>query len=390
MKLTTRKALALTKPGLYGDGETLFLRVAPGGSKQWVQRLTIKGKRHDLGLGPYPLIGIERARIDAMRNRLTVYDGGDPLADRRRATMPTYREADIKVLTAKAATWKGDQSANAWRRSIAMYVLPIIGDMPLDEVTQQHVLSILTPIWTAKPAVARKLRQRMTAVFEWAMAHRLVSKNPAGEAINGALPRTKAVKEHFRALAYQDMPDALRSIEASTGSLAARLALQFVALTAARCGEVRGAVWDEVDIDSATWVIPAARMKSAREHRVPLSVSALELLGRARELRDDSGLLFPSPMRPGETLSNGTLNHTLKTTGLEDRTTVHGFRSTFRNWCADSGKDREIAESALAHVVGGTEGSYMRADLFDRRRRLMRQWADYLTGGRGAVVQLHG
>ena len=289
------------------------------------------------------------------------------------------------MLTAKSATWKGERSAIAWRQTISKYVLPVIGDMPLDQVTQLDVLKILSPIWTVKPAVARKLRQKLVAVFEWSMAHRFTATNPAGEAINGALPRTKAVKEHFRALPYQAMPDALRTIEASTGGLAGRLALQFVALTAARCGEVRGATWAEVDVDSATWIIPPERMKSGR---VPLSAPALALLYRARALRDDSGIVFPSPMRPGETLSNGTLNHTLKTTGLAARTTVHGFRSTFRGWCADSGKDREIAESALAHVVGGTEAAYMRADLFSRRRRLMDQWAAYLTGETAKVVAI--
>ena len=396
-KLTARKAQALTKPGLYSDGETLFLRVAAGGSKQWIQRIRVKGKRHDIGIGPFPLVSIGRARIEATRNRLAVWEGRDPLAEKRAkqmaATVPTFAAAQSAVLEAKAATWKGGAdsgTAKQWRQSMDRYALPAIGDKRLDRVAQADVLAILTPIWTKRPAVARKLRQRLVSVFEYGTAHGHISSNPAGEAINGALPRTVAVKRHNRALPYGEVAATLDAVETFSGSLAARLALRLTILTAARNGEVRAARWDEFDIDAATWIVPAERMKTGREHRIPLSGAALETIERARTLDDGSGLVFPSPMKRGRPLSNMTLAGVLKSLGLADRATVHGFRSSFRDWCADTGKPREIAEAALAHTVGGTEGAYFRSDLFARRRRLMDSWAAFVTGQRGDVVALHG
>ena len=208
--------------------------------------------------------------------------------------------------------------------------------------------------------------------------------------IDGALPKQRAIKEHFRALHYKDVAGALDTIAGSGASLPSKLALRFLILTAARTGEILGATWDEVDIETKTWTIPASRMKMTRAHRVPLSDAALDVLKQARILDDTSGLVFPSVSRPGKPMSNMTLTKLLKDNGLADRATVHGFRSSFRDWCADTGKPREIAEAALAHVVKGTEGAYFRSDLFERRRTLMSQWADYLTGRRADVVKLHG
>ena len=194
----------------------------------------------------------------------------------------------------------------------------------------------------------------------------------------------------MRALPYRDVAAALATIEASGSSLSAKACLTFTILTAARSGEARGAIWDEIDEDAATWTIPGSRMKGGREHRVPLSAAALGVLERMRPLRDDSGLVFPSPTRRGKPLSDMTLTKILRNTGLSARSTVHGYRSSFRDWSADSGKPREIAEAALAHAVGGVEGSYFRSDLFDRRRRLMADWAGYLSGDGAKVVQLRG
>ena len=206
--------------------------------------------------------------------------------------------------------------------------------------------------------------------------------------IDGALPKQRAVKEHFRALPYQDVAGALETIERS-GITTAKLALRFLVLTAARSGEVRAATWDQIDLENKTWTIPAEKMKTNREHRVPLSDSTLAVLEQARRLADGSGLVFPSSMRPGKQMSNMTLTKVLRDNGLADRTTTHGFRSSFRDWCADAGRPREIAEAALAHVVPGVEGAYFRSDLFERRRLLMEQWADYLGGVVADVVRLH-
>ena len=197
-----------------------------------------------------------------------------------------------------------------------------------------------------------------------------------------------AVEAHYKALPHREVTAALDTVEASRASLSARTCLRFVVLTACRSGEARLAVWDEIDVDAREWRIPASRTKTGAEHRIPLSDAALVVLELVRPLRDRSGLLFPSPQRSGKPLSNMTLTKVLRDCGLADRATVHGFRSSFRDWCADSGKPREVAEAALAQVVGGVEGAYFRSDLFERRRRLMDAWAAFLTGGRAKVVRI--
>ena len=396
-KLTVHGIEKLSKPGLYSDGGTLFLRVTANRTKQWIQRVTIRGERRDIGLGGYPTVPLREARITALENRLTAYRGGDPIQDkkdaRRKATMPTFEVANSAILKSKAARWKGGDAsgtANQWRQSMSKYVLPVVGQMPLDQIQQEQILEILVPIWTARPAIARKLRQRLSAVFEYGMAHRHIRTNPAGECINGALPSQVTVKAHHRALPYHDVSAALRAFDNSTSCASGRLALRLMILTASRQVEVRGATWDEFDIDAATWTIPAARMKTGKEHRIPLSAPALAVLDRARALGDGTGVVFPSPRGRGNPLSDAALAHALRGVGLADKTTVHGLRSSFRDWCADTGKTRELAEAALSHVVSGTEGAYFRSDLFSRRRVLMGQWADYVTQTERKVVSING
>ena len=389
-RLTTTRAKALSEPGMYHADVTLYLNIARGGSKSWIQRLTIEGKRRDIGLGPFPVIGLAEARRRAFANRVAVAEGRDPLADKRRTKAPTFREAAERTFEANRPRWRNAKTAKNWEQGMARYADPAVGNMYVDQVSREDVLRILTPIWAEKPEMARKLRQRMRAVFAWCQAHGFVEHNPAGEAISGALPAMPAVKANFRALPYREVPGALRIVDGSRASLAVKLALRFVILTAARSGEVRLATWDEIDVDNAVWKVPAERMKAAREHRVPLSATALEVLKDTKAIRDSSNLVFPSPVRRGQPMSDMTLIKALRDAGLADRATVHGFRSSFRDWCADTGKPREIAEMALAHTVGGVEGAYFRSDLFERRRRLMNQWASFLTGAGADVVRLHG
>ena len=213
------------------------------------------------------------------------------------------------------------------------------------------------------------------------MANELIETNPAGEAIDGALPSMPKVKAHLRALPYQDVGSALRTVDASQTSPASKHCLRFLVFTAARSGEARGATWDEIDIQGATWTIPGSRMKTGTEHRVPLSDQAIEVLTLARQLEDGSGLCFPSPLRPGRMLSDMTITNILRKTGLADRATVHGFRTSFKTWTMEqTDTPWAVGEAALAHQLGGSvEQAYARSDLFDRRRTLMQQWADYLT-----------
>ena len=387
-KLNAAKIKSLKKPGRYGDGGTLFLNVAPGGSKSWVQRLTIYGKRRDVGLGGFPVVGLAEARKQAFANRVAVAQGRDPLAEKHRAKVPSFQEAAHLTIDANQVRWRNAKTAANWAGSLSKYAYPVFGDQRVDTVGREEVLRVLVPLWQTKPAVARKLRQRIRSVFAWAQAHGHVEVNPAGEAINAALPVMPSVKSHFRALPHGEVNAALETVKASKVSRPAKLCLEFLILTAARSGEARGATWNEVDVDTATWTIPATRMKTGMEHRVPLSDAAITVLSNAKALADSSELVFPSPIRAGKQMSDMTLTKVLRSTGLADRATVHGFRSSFRDWCAETGKAREVAEAALAHVVGAVEGAYFRSDLFDRRRTLMQQWADFLTGESSKVIKL--
>ena len=388
--LTVARAKSLAEPGLYRADPTLYLRIAPGGSKSWIQRLSIEGRRHDLGLGGFPLVTLAEARARAYENRRLARSGGDPLAAKRRAKTPTFRQAASRTCDALRPRWRNHKHATDWTATLARHAYPVIGDMSVDRIRREDVLRTLTPIWTRRPETARRVRQRMRAVLRWCWAHGYVSENVAGEGIDGALPKMPAVRQHFRALPYAEVATALQTVEASRASKAAKLCLRFLALTAARSGEARGATWAEVDAEAREWRIPGDRMKRGAEHRVPLSDAALVVLERARTLDDGSGLIFPSALKPGRSLSNMTLTKILRDQGLAGRTTVHGFRSAFRDWCAETGKPREIAEAALAHIVRGVEGAYFRSDLFARRRVLMDQWAAFLSATDSSVVRLHG
>ena len=246
------------------------------------------------------------------------------------------------------------------------------------------------PLTIPDGATAHRLQQRKRAALRWCWAHGYVEQNAAGKEIEGALPAMPAVKEHFRALPYHEVAAAFETVNGSKASKVAKLCLRFLILTAARSGEARGATWVEVDSEAREWRIPGERIKGGAGHRVPLSDAALTALERARALDDGSGLVFPSPLRSGRPLSNMTLTKILRNQGLAARATVHGFRSTFRDWCAETGRPREIAEAALAHTVRGVEGAYFRSDLLARRRVLMDQWAAFLTAAQDKVVRLYG
>ena len=391
-RLTTARAKALSEPGMYHADVTLYLNIAPGRSKSWIQRITIEGKRRDIGLGPFPVIGLAKARRRAFANRVAVAEGRDPLADKRRTKAPTFREAAERTFEANRPRWRNAKTAKNWEQGMARYAHPAIGDMRVDQVSREDVLRILTPIWTEKPEMARKLRQRMRAVFAWCQAHGFVEHNPAGEAIGGALPAMPAVKANYRALPYREVREALRIVDESRASLAARLCFRFLVLTAARSGEARGATWSEIDEDTRLWVIPASRTKTSTEHRQPLSDAALAVLDQARPLRSEADLLFPSPAKRGRPLSDMSLMKILRDVGLADRATIHGMRTCFRTWASEkTNAPHAVMELCLAHSVGSAvEQAYARSDLLEKRRGLMDQWAAFVTRGSADVVRLHG
>ena len=382
MALSATRVRALKKPGRYSDGAGLHLYISKTGRKSWVQRITIAGRRRDIGLGAFPSVTLAKARQKAYENRAMVAEGRDPLAEKHAPPMPTFRDAAHVVHEANKPRWRNPSHIAGWIQTLERHAVPKLGRMPMDEIDRRDVLEVLTPIWTTRPETARRVRQRMRTIFRWGMAHGFMETNPAGEAIDGALPPMPKVKAHFRALPYQEVASALEIVEASQASNASKLCFRFLVLTAARSGEARGATWSEINLEDRVWRIPGGRMKGGAEHRVPLSRQAIELLSEAATLREGAGLVFPSPLKKGEPLSNMSLMKVLRSVGLAERTTVHGFRSSFKTWTLEqTDTPWAVSEAALAHILGNsTEQAYARSDLFERRRALMQQWADYLLG----------
>ena len=372
MKLTAMKLKSLDKPGLHGDGNGLYLRITKAGTRQWVLRATVDGRRTDIGLGGYPATSLSKAREKATAVREGVAAGRDVVKDRRQErSIPTFSQAAKAVCEANLPTWS-PTTAKRWKGLLERRANPAIGDMRVDRITKADVLNLILPLWSSRPAEARKLRMVIRTVLASVEARGLIPYNPAGDGINAALPR-QVVEKHFAAMPHADVAGMLDRLEALEVHPTAKACIRLAALTACRSGEVRGAKWDEIEGD--TWTIPAERMKTRREHRVPLSKAALATLEEARPFRDDSGLIFPSPAGREHAKS---MPHRIFGM-LEIPATLHGFRSSFRDWCAETGKPRELAEAALAHVVGGVEGAYFRSDLFERRRGLMEKWGKYIT-----------
>ncbi len=380
MALSAARVKALKEPGRYSDGGGLHLFISKAGRKSWVLRITVDGRRRDIGLGGYPSVSLALAREKTVENRAAIAEGRDPVAEKHSPAMPTFRQAAQAVHKANKPRWRNGKHTASWLQTLERHAMPRLGNTTLDRIERSHVLAVLKPIWTTRPETARRVRQRMRTIFRWAMAHGFMESNPAGEAIDGALPPMPKVKAHFRALPYQEVGLALKTIEMSKASIAAKLCFRFLVLTAARSGEARGATWDEIDLQARVWRIPSTRMKAGSEHRVPLSRQALELIEKAYALRDETGLVFPSPQRRGSQLSDMTLTKILRSIGLARQATVHGFRSSFKNWTLEqTDTPWAVSEAALAHILGNaTEQAYARSDLFERRRELMQMWADYL------------
>ena len=375
--LTAAFVRSVKEPGKYGDQHGLMLRVTPSGSKQWIWRGTVGGRRVDLGLGGFPYTSLAEARQAAFDYRKLARAGGDPLALRRRPDIPTFAEAVESVIAIHKPTWRNARSAEIWRASIRDYALPRLGRKRVDQITTADVMACLIPHWQTRTETMRRVRQRLSAIFKWAIAEGHRNDNPSGEAISAALPKSNGSKKNMRALPHAEVGTAIQKIKQSGAYPGTKLAFEFLVLTACRSGEVRGAKWSEIDLEKAMWTIPGERMKTGKEHRVPLSRHALEVLAEAREFSDGSELIFPSVT--GKVLSDSTISKLVRENGIP--AVPHGFRSSFRDWCAESGVAREVAEACLAHVVGGVEGSYFRSDVFQLRREVMEAWGVYISGG---------
>ena len=386
--LTETKIKTLTTPGRYGDRiPTLYLLVKSASRKTWVQRLTIQNTQHDLGLGPWPLVTVEDARRKAMDNRRKRYQGETLIHGKRQVIGITFQEAADTVIALHEPTWKhGGKSAQLWRATLRNYAFPVIGQKPVATITPSDVMTMLDPIWTTKPETAKRVKHRVGRVMKWAKAQGLRSDDPT-DGLRAALPNTATLKKRFKSIPHQEVAQALTTVQASGAHRSTRWCFEFQVLTATRSKEVRLATWEEVDLRRRTWIIPAARTKTGKEHRVPLSSRACEIL-REAQISSESGLVFPSAR--GKALSDATISKLVRENGING--VPHAIaRACFRSWCADVNVSREVAEACLAHVVKGVEASYQRSDLFERRRSVMQEWSDYVTGAPSAdVIPLHG
>lgn len=389
----TPLAVKSAKPGRHADGGGLHLLVKESGARSWVYRFMLKGKARDIGLGAASgpeTISLATARDKAAALRLQVKAGVDPLAKRHREAseaLASAQAAQIAGITFKAvaesyiaaneASWRNAKHRQQWLNTLASYVYPVMGELPVADIGTAHVLKILEPIWQDKPETASRIRGRIETVLDAAKARGYrEGENPArwrGHIAQILPARSRLTRGHHKAMPYDALPEFVAKLRKREA--VAALALEFAILTATRTGEVIGATWAEVDLDKAIWTIPAARMKGGREHRIPLSQRELEILQAVQPLGEE--WLFPAIK--GGAMSGMAMSMLLRR--MKVGVTVHGFRSSFRDWAAEcTGYAHEVAEMALAHVIGNkAEAAYRRGDLFEKRRRLMQDWAVYCT-----------
>jgi integrase len=392
-KLNPKKIEHLTTPGTYEDGNGLRLVVKTNGSKSWVLRFQLNKKRREMGLGRFPSVSLKKARADAATQRGLLLEKVDPLAERERVKLAkskvereekvrefTFSKAAADYIASHRAGWKNVKHAQQWANTLKTYAEPFIGDLPPDDITTDHVLSVLQPIWFDKPETASRVRNRMELVLDAAKARGLrQGENPArwrGHLDKLLPPRLRVrARKHHTALPYTDLPDFMPLLEQSNeySYQAARVTI----LSALRSSEVLGAKWDEIDLKAKVWTIPVDRMKAAKEHRVPLSPALIDLFKKLPRVNGNPHV-FPG-MREGKHLSNTAMLMTLRRIGRGDLT-MHGFRSTFRDWAGEcTPHPRDVCEQALAHSLGNSvEAAYRRGDLFEKRRALMDDWAQYV------------
>lgn len=383
-RFTAKAILALKSPGHHVDGEGLALVIGKRGGKSWVLRTMVRGKRRDIGLGGLSWVSLAEARDKARAVRKIAREGGDPILARKQMVLcPTFEEAARQVHAQQiVGQAKNDKHRAQWLNTLRDYAFPLIGSIPVRDVTQADVLRVLAPIWTEKAETARRVRQRIRTVIDWARtAGHFEGVNPV-DGVEKGLAKQRDKVTHHAAMAWAEVPAMLPGI----GESVAAQALRLLILTAARTGEVIGARWSEVNWEEKLWVIPADRMKANREHKVPLTDPAIAVLESMKGLSPQ--FIFPGN-KPNSGISNMAMTQLLRRLGKGD-VTVHGFRSSFRDWAAEKGNmPREIAELCLAHEVGNeVERAYRRSDLMDKRRTLLRKWSQYCTSRKADIFVL--
>jgi integrase len=395
--------LDLKKQAQYGDGRGLWLQVSAFGTRSWILRYMIAGRARVMGLGPYPEVTLAEARERAAGARKQIRDGIDPIDARREkrmaakieaAKLTSFAQCVEEYLETHESAWKNQKHRAQWRSTIATYAHPIIGKLPVAAIDTALVLKVLRPIWLKKPETASRLRGRIERILAWAtVSEYRQGENPARwrghlQEMLPAKTRVRNVKHHS-ALPYKDVPTFMAQLR-GRDSISAR-ALEFTILNANRTGEAIGAKWDEVDFSTKVWTVPADRMKAGKEHRVPLTDRAMEILKLLPRERENPYVFVSG--KKGTALSNMAMLELLR--GMSGNGyTVHGFRSSFRDWCAEqTNYPRELAEAALAHTLPDkVERAYQRGDLLEKRRRLMSEWAKFCAkpvAKSGDVVALH-
>lgn len=372
------------RPRRLGDIPTLALIVQKSGRKVFLQRITIHGRQEEIRLGDWPAVTLAQARQQADENRAAAKAGRDPRQAVEAQAVPTFADAQERVLALHRGNWRSPKTEQIWRSDMDRYAGRLL-PMPVDQITIRSLESVLGPIWTTRRETSRRMKQRISLILKWSYAHGFSTGNPA-ELLDMILPKQsrKQYRQHHRSVPFHAVHEALDTIAESDAWWSTKAAFRFAVLTAARSGEVRNMTWSE--IDGATWIIPAGRMKAGREHRVPLPRQALAVLDQARRFSDGGELVFPS-MR-GKAMTDNTVSKLVREQGIEG--TPHGFRSSFRNWAAEKTSfPRAVAELCLAHVNDNeTEAAYLRTDMFQARAALLQQWADYVTAERGKVVRI--
>lgn len=382
--LTALQVRNISTPGRYADGNGLYLVVDNSGARRWLLRIVVQGRRRDIGLGSAKLVPLAEAREKALTFRKSAREGGDPIAEQRKlkALVPTFEEAAEKVHAEHSPGWRNKKHGDQWISTLRTYAFPEIGRLRVNQIGTPEVMRVLAPIWLTKGETARRVRQRIGTVLDWARAagHR-DGENPVSGVAKG-LPKQIERDQHHAALSYAEMPAFISDLRTQAADATTRLAFEFLILTAARTGEVIHSKWEEVDFEQKVWLVPAARMKAKREHRVPLSSRCIELLEKSKKAAGESVYLFPGAT-PGKPLSNMAFLMLLRR--MKRPITAHGFRSSFRDWAAEATSyPREIAEMALAHTITNkVEAAYRRGDLLEKRRELMEDWASYVGAAGG-------
>ncbi len=386
LRLTARK-VQTAKPGKYSDGGNLYLVVSRSEFRKWVFRFRWRGAAKEMGLGSASVVSLADARENAAAARRKIARGLNPIEDRKRDSgIPTFGDMADTVREALSAGYRNEKHKAQWKSTLATYAAPL-RTKPVDTINTDDVLAVLKPIWTLIPETASRVRGRIEKVLDAAKAKGFRhGENPArwrGH-LDHLLPKlSKLTRGHHAAMSYEDVADFIGELR--TRQATAALALEFCILTAARTGEVLGARWSEIDFHKKLWTLPADRMKAGREHRVPLSSRAVSIL---KQLQNPEGSEFVFPgKKPRKPLSSMAIEMVLRRMGIE-KATVHGFRSSFRDWAGNvTNFPREVLETALAHVIGDkAEQAYRRSDAIDKRRRLMDAWADYCEPEKSATV----